>query len=278
MQTVLGVVFLNQWSHLLYGLVVGSGSARLYRLVSAREVSTAVEVRPDLVSRQGRLASWLRRGELLVSDGGVWLQWLVLRASMVGVASFNGVVGALLPHVEVKGGDGTGPGSDTCERAEWTVNRSSMAVFTLLSKLQAFLESTSCHRFESFDSVSVCESLSLFLRFSKTARERLSFGLGRGGVALGPSYHPSAGEGSLIHHWFGGGSSELFAWLGGGFKRCVTLRTTRALVCYSGDDPRNPGIRGNKENLTFSGLSSIVENTNQFLRNFERRTSGMYRI
>ncbi|KAL0654912.1 hypothetical protein Bca4012_075496 [Brassica carinata] len=177
-----------------------------------------------------RLASWLRRGELLVSDGGVWLQWLVLRASMVGVASFNGVVGALLPHVEVKGGDGTGPGSDTCERAEWTVNRSSMAVFTLLSKLQAFLESTSCHRFESFDSVSVCESLSLFLRFSKTARERLSFGLGRGGVALGPSYHPSAGEGSLIHHWFGGGSSELFAWLGGGFKRCVTLRTTRALV------------------------------------------------
>ncbi|CAN6869146.1 unnamed protein product [Brassica oleracea] len=63
---------------------------------------------------------------------------------------------------------------------------------------------------------------------------------------------------------FGGGSSELFAWLGGGFKRCVTLRTTRALVCYSGDDPRNPGIRGNKENFTFSGLSSIVENTNQF--------------
>ena len=48
------------------------------------------------------------------------------------------------------GGDGTGPGSDTCGRAEWTVNRSSMAVFTLLSKPQAFLESTSCHRFESF--------------------------------------------------------------------------------------------------------------------------------
>lgn len=29
---------------------------------------------------------------------------------------------------------------------------------------------------------------------------------------------------------FGGGSSELSAWLGGGFKRCVTLRTSRVLV------------------------------------------------
>ncbi|KAF3580253.1 hypothetical protein DY000_02029096 [Brassica cretica] len=239
MQTVLGVVFPNQWSHLLYGLVVGSGSARLYRLVSAREVSTAVEVRPDLVSRQDLSRDLCVRG----GEEGSLLGCDAESCSCLMEAEM--APDPAPTHVGVLSGPLTGP--------------------VVYGRIYATY-------------VSVCESLSLFLRFSKTARERLSFGLGRGGVALGPSYHPSAGEGSLIHHWFGGGSNELFAWLGGGFKRCVTLRTTRALVCYSGDDPRNPGIRGNKESLTFSGLSSIVENTNQFLRNFERRTSGMYRI
>ncbi|KAF3594905.1 hypothetical protein DY000_02026405 [Brassica cretica] len=57
---------------------------------------------------------------------------------------------------------------------------------------------------------------------------------------------------------FGGVSSELLLGLGDGFKRCVTLCTSSALVAckvraiYSRDDTGSPGIRGNKENLTFS--------------------------
>ncbi|KAG2267018.1 hypothetical protein Bca52824_074097 [Brassica carinata] len=206
MQTVLGVVFLNQWSHLLYGLVVGSGSARLYRLVSAREVSTAVEVRPDLVSRQDLSRDLCVRG----GEEGSLLGCDAESCSCLMEAEM--APDPAPTHVSVLSGPLTG------------------RLWPYLRYLVSFKPFWNQHHVIDLSPSIVCESLSLFLRFSKTARERLSFGLGRGGVALGPSYHPSAGEGSLIHHWFGGGSSELFAWLGGGFKRCVTLRTTRALV------------------------------------------------
>ncbi|CAH8346994.1 unnamed protein product [Eruca vesicaria subsp. sativa] len=98
------------------------------------------------------------------------------------------------------------------------------------------------------------------------SKRRPGFCLGHGGVPLALSSHPSAREGSLDSSTvvFGGGSSEFLLGLGGGFKRCVTC-TSSALVVYkacvrwsssgasySGDDKGSPGIRGNKENLTFS--------------------------
>ncbi|KAF2557171.1 hypothetical protein F2Q68_00016087 [Brassica cretica] len=74
----------------------------------------------------------------------------------------------------------------------------------------------------------------------------------------------------LYRYW--GGSSEPFCLFG---RRFQTLRDVvykprlggiARLMCYSRDDLRGPGIRGNKENLTFFGSSSMVENGNQFQR------------
>ncbi|WZY86586.1 hypothetical protein YC2023_032970 [Brassica napus] len=149
--------------------------------------------------------------------------------------------------------------SNSCGRAKWAIflvvygrikpTFSGSRVFFLVSPLTP---------------VTFCESHSLSLRFSKVARDVPALVSVVAESLLCLASIPVPVKDFLFFHRYGGDSSELSARLGGSFKRCVVLCTSRVLVAYSGGDLRIPGIRGNKENLTFSGFSSMGENSNQF--------------
>ncbi|WZZ42559.1 hypothetical protein YC2023_038818 [Brassica napus] len=182
-------------------------------------------------------------------------------ASTVGAASLNGVVRALLLFVEVKGcfrlvGDGSrvwcAVGDDTASGSPVDSGN----FFIVVRALEcAFIWLT----VDSGDPFASHNHVSLVLEGDKRGPY---LGLGRGGVALVSCYHLSA-EVSPV--WctslLAAVASSLLGWeavSNAVYK--LSLGGVCKASCYSEDDSGTPGIRGNKENLRFSGSSSLVEN------------------
>ncbi|KAF2569857.1 hypothetical protein F2Q68_00028016 [Brassica cretica] len=110
----------------------------------------------------------------------------------------------------------------------------------------------------------ICEFTITVSSVLEGGKSRSGLGLGRDGVSLVPGYLPSVGIGVAV--------ASLFCLFGRRFQmlRDVVYKPRLGgiarLMCYSGDDLISFGIRGNEENLTFLGSSSMVESGNQFQR------------